>query len=57
MGQSVQMFATDKNAGIAVPLRGKGVAGGGVRGLCSERAPARSDLSLGVDQQDRADLR
>ena len=51
------MFAADKNAGIAVPLRDKGVAIGGVGDRGRERASARSNLPLAVNQQHRADLR
>ena len=45
------------NAGIAVPLRDKGVAVGDVGRSGRERAPARSQLAPGIDHQDRADLR
>src|SRR5436305_11804240 len=51
------MFATDKNASIAVPLRDKGIAIGDVGGGGRERAPARSQLAPGIDHQNRADLR
>src|SRR5438477_13049173 len=51
------MFATDKKASIAVPLRDKGIAIGDVGGIGRERGPARSQLAPGIDHQHRADLR